>query len=629
MCVGEKGKGGVRGGAAAAARMQALCVIAASLAAVHLAVLVGFLAGADHSRFGGGVSCFRAERSRDATSVVVYVGDPPKRAVLRLRIDSAAGAGRAVFVVSRRVFQRSETVAFASSDLAHDSVVVSSEGGTSRRLAVAAFLVDEAAAPASTDGVLVVPTGGTLELRGDAVCLSGTRRQLPKRVFVAEGGWLETDVGVAGCHGGARRARLFPREADDEARWLGLLPSSGAAQRRRADVERGVGSLENVTSPSDGSVCMREASEAYAWHCIADSGDCMEQSSVVFRRHVGHDDLVMSLGLEGGSFDVQQGPSGYQRLALSHDTEAVDAFVRLFLVLLAAAVTILRRRSKSINVRSHVTRAVEESSTPRSCTAIHRVFTFECPLPPDERARLNADLADGGPTVGDDAKPTGEKPPPAEKVRDVKAEAVVGMLAIAGRAVAITMSADLVSSALLVSEAAAIVSSALHLTSRHPPVLAICDSVSPVSKLGGSMASNDVASALLVSLAQTPFSDGFRPVGRLLAVSLISLTCLSQSMFAVVSMSLVAFSARSRGGARRVTSVGYRALCAFAGLLWSVELFAAGYLIAELFSAPFAADLHRASERRTLFTQLNLSLVSLLVSAPMRNRIVRSCHPVA
>ena len=198
------------------------------------------------------------------------------------------------------------------------------------------------------------------------------------------------------------------------------------------DVERGVGSLENVTSPSDGSVCMREASEAYAWHCSADSGDCMEQSSVVFRRHVGHDDLVMSLGLEGGSFDVEQGPSGYQRLALSHDTEAVDAFVRLFLVLLAAAVTILRRRSKSINVRSHVTRAVEESSTPRGCTAIHRVFTFECPLPPDERllppderARLKADPPD-------DAKSSGEKSPPAATKKRTKTSSTHSSSSISG-----------------------------------------------------------------------------------------------------------------------------------------------------------------------------------------------------
>ncbi len=582
--------------------MQGILVVTVSLLTAHLVILAGFVWGADDSLFGGSDSCFKAKRSLDQTNVILYIGSPPKRTTLLLRVDRAAGAGNAIFRVSRRVFERSETVDFASSSIAYDRVVVSSAESTSQGIAVAQFEIDEEVPP-SVDGVLFAPTGATLELRGGLLCLKDTQLQLRNHVFVTQDGTLETDVGVDPCHGDNKTARLFPSEAGDEGRWLGLLPSSGAAHKRRLDVERGVGSLANVTAPSDGSACMAQASKSYAWHCISDK-DCMQQSSVVFRRRVAHDDLIMSLGPEDGSFDVVQGPSGYQRMALSHDTETVDAFVRLLLVLLAAAVTILRRRSKSINVRSHIRRAIDECRSPRDCKTIRRVFTNKCP----EAAPLNA---------------TPEQEEPVEPVKDVKAEAVVGMLAITGRVVAITMSADLVTDTLVASEIAAIVSSALHLVSRHPPILADCDKVSPVSKLGGSMASNDVAAALLVSLAQTPFSDGFRPVGRLLAVSLISLTCLSQSMFAVVSMSIVAF--KSRGNGRDVSSFGYRSLCAFSGLLWSVELFSAGYAIAELFAMPFAADLHRSSHVHTLFTQLNLSLVALLVSAPMRNRIVRSC----
>lgn len=585
--------------------MQGLFVITVSLLTAHLAILAGFVWGADHSRFGGSVSCFKAERSLDRTKVVIYIGFPPKRTNLLLRIDHAAGASNAIFRVSRRVFERSETVEFASSSIAYDRVVVSSGKSTSQGIAAAQFEIDEEVPP-SVDGVLFAPTGATLELKGGLLCLKHTQLQLINNVFVRQDGTLETDVGVDACHGDNKTARLFPSEAGDEGQWLGLLPSSGAARKRRLDVERGVGSLANVTKPSEGSACMAEASKSYAWHCISEK-DCMEQSSVVFRRRVAHDDLIMSLGSEDGSFDVVQGPSGYQRMALSHDTESVDAFVRLLLVLLAAAVTILRRRSKSINVRSHITRAIDECRSPRDCRTVRRVFTNKCP----EAAPLNNTPEEEDPVE------------PVEPVKDVKAEAVVGMLAITGRVVAITMSADLVSDSLVASEIAAIVSSALHLLSRHPPILANCNQVSPVSKLGGSMASNDVAAALLVSLAQTPFSDGFRPVGRLLAVSLISLTCLSQSMFAVVSMSIIAF--KSRRMDRDVSSFGYRSLCAFSGLLWSVELFSAGYAIAELFAMPFAADLHRSSDVRTLFTQLNLSLVALLVSAPMRNRIVRSC----
>lgn len=585
--------------------MQGILVITVSLLTAHLVILAGFVWGADNSLFGGSDSCFKAKRSLDQTNVILYIGSPPKRTTLLLRVDRAAGAGNAIFRVSRRVFERSETVDFASSSIAYDRVVVSSGESTSQGIAVAQFEIDEEVPP-SVDGVVFAPTGATLELRGGLLCLKDTQLQLRNNVFVTQDGTLETDVGVDACHGDNKTARLFPSEAGDEGRWLGLLPSSGAAHKRRLDVERGVGSLANVTTPSDGSACMAQASKSYAWHCISDK-DCMQQSSVVFRRRVAHDDLIMSLGSEDGSFDVVQGPSGYQRMALSHDTEAVDAFVRLLLVLLAAAVTILRRRSKSINVRSHIRRAIDECKSPRDCKTIRRVFTNKCP----EAAPLNA------------ASEQEEPVEPVEPVKDVKAEMAVGMLAITGRVVAITMSADLVTDSLVASEIAAIVSSALHLVSRHPPILADCDKVSPVSKLGGSMASNDVAAALLVSLAQTPFSDGFRPVGRLLAVSLISLTCLSQSMFAVVSMSIVAF--KSRGNRRDVSSFGYRSLCAFSGLLWSVELFSAGYAIAELFAKPFAADLHRSSDVHTLFTQLNLSLVALLVSAPMRNRIVRSC----
>ena len=591
--------------------MHVWTAIALSMAVANAAILCGFIMGADGSSFSGKKTCFDAQRYMSQTKVSMYIGSPPKRADLLLRLDRTHGNRVPILKVSRRVFQLSETAVFVKSTRVYDRVLTRGIQSSNRALARTAFLIEEDhQLPADIDGFFMLPTGVSLEIYNSLVCIDEPSLDTPRfknSVFLGEDGYLKTDVGVHPCHGESELADLFPMASGNEYEWLGLSPLSGAAEKRRADVERGLGSLTNVSSPIQGSACMALSSKTYAWQCLSGEQNCMESSSYVFRRYVGYDNLNIFVGTSRGSFETKDGPRGYQRMALSHDTEAVDAFVRLFLVLLAAAVTILRRRSKSINVRSHLTRALKECMTPRACLNVNRVFQ-KCPT---EDPTLTVEDQTG----------TNET---EEPVKDVEAEALVGTLAVAGRTVSLIMSADLVSNKLVVTECFAIVASVLHLISRHPPVLEICDDVSPVQKLGGSMASNDVAAALLVSLAQSPFSEGFRPVGRLLAVALISLTCLNQSIFAVVGMSLVAFT--SRTGGSNTTSYGYRILCAFAAVLWCVQLFAVGFSITELFSTPFATEMHRFYTDNTLFTQLNMSLVALQISAPMRNRIVRSCY---
>lgn len=576
---------GVRSDAPGHSRRWASALATVCFATSIFALYTGVFVAVGVEPPAGGMICMRAERLNAGVIVLVRVGSPPRLEKAFLRLDRVHNASTPRLILGDTSFQASATVRAVTPGLAttphvfEDLFLVSTGAEHSLRRAVARFQYSPGA-----EASIHPLVGDTIEVSQTHVCFGATtqgdeglRKGLVSFTVDTDGSIWSRD-GVPACDASAR-SELFPHAAALNS-WLRLYGSANVdlEERRSADVERGVGGN-----------CTAEALTTYPSDCEA-LGGCRVTPTTTFARAVGSSSNVRVVFMRNrtGYFETSTAELGYRLAGRTGDEQVVTSLTRLLLILLAAAVTHIRKDVRSSSVVHTLTDAI--SSLSRDCKA-KETEQFTC------------------------------------------REATVGMVALASRVWIIVMVAPLLTAdgttPVLLVEGAAIATSGAHFAMRHAPTDVWRRQRSyPPERLGGSMAIIDVAMSILLSFHQHVHTSAqsFARIGRLLAALLLSLTCCNLCCFGATACGVRIVSMQRCGSSAGIPLSTKLTQCitAAGAVAWFVQIFAIGHQVTYIFATPFAFSLNRASTASYTSSTANVALSLLMLGYPLQNLITQS-----
>jgi hypothetical protein len=147
-----------------------------------------------------------------------------------------------------------------------------------------------------------------------------------------------------------------------------------------------------------------------------------------------------------------------------------------------------------------------------------------------------------------------------------------------------------------VAELFGIVSSAVHLLLRYPPLMRLSTRL-PVQLLGGPMSSCDAAASVLLAFSEPPLltvADGrFAAIGRLLIALLITVSVLPRCLFGAMGTALGASTVANAEDYESSGMVGMQTMFGLASALWTLQAMSAATTLAALFVNPAAYALVR------------------------------------
>lgn len=379
---------------------------------------------------------------------------------------------------------------------------------------------------------------------------------------------------------------LFPVQAADETRWLGL-----SSERVYETAPEGVDDRRAVVEV--GTACaavLPEYERAYSLYqldCLSAYTPCDVSPSIPFRR-VATDQLrvyVPDDASEEACLFTDQDPrlESLPQLEASGDTTRWLSLLKLSLMILAAAVVWVRAAKATSSI---------------SILVMHCLRAAYCGLLPSSS------------TFSETA---------------VREDAVIGLMAIVARLgvtiwrMSTTLLLDGQPRVLLVQLVASIVSFVLWLL-RYFVLERACET--PLTKLGGSTALIDATTAVMMGFAEPPLFvssvERFDPTARLLTALLIATVTSHRCLFSTTCCGILAAVISSEDGttARQAFDKSFLKYVAVAFVGWLVQTCSVGVLMVDLFCVPLAHSMVRSQASTWAELALALFLGTFACSLP-------------
>ena len=388
--------------------------------------------------------------------------------------------------------------------------------------------------------------------------------------------------GTLGCGADEDEIRLFPPGAYDEySDWLTLSGAryfeyaSDTLSLRRTVVEAGSQVRENnlqclANSTSEPLDDVERSSALYSLDCAlaASTGAtaCQSAPSIPFRRLSQHR-LRIEVDTKGNGFLTAESTRLLSRLPKILDFEQAFwiSIGRLSVLLLTAAVVFIRGAQRSTDPTWLLRSAVDDLRIKQ--------------LAPDLQ-NFNGELKFFSSIVLFDL--------------GITLSALVARIVVL-----VFVCEDLFASELsvvFVAEIFGIVSSAVHLLMRYPPLMQLSTRL-PVQLLGGPMSSCDAAASVLLAFSEPPLltvADGrFAAIGRLLIALLITVSVLPRCLFGAMGTALGASTVANAEDYESSGMVGMQTMFGLAAALWTLQAASAATTLAALFVNPAAYALTR------------------------------------
>ena len=370
---------------------------------------------------------------------------------------------------------------------------------------------------------------------------------------------------------------LFPAQASDETRWLGLSSNLAyetapeGVEDRREVVEVGKTCAEFIPK-------FDRPLSLYELDCNNAYSTCKDNPSIPFRR-AATDQLMLYIPKHNGeniiiSTDNDPRLESLPQLEATSDTTRWLSLLKLFLMLLAAAVVWVRAAKTTSSV---------------SFLVMHCIRAAYCGLLPSSQ-KIN--------------------------VVAVREDAVIGLMAIVGRLgvtvwrMSTTLLSDGQPRVLVVQMIASCVSLFLWIL-RYFVLERDCET--PLTKLGGSTAIVDATTAVMIGFAEPPMFvssvERFDPTARLLTALLISTVTSHRCLFSTACCGMLASVISSEDTDSKANQAFDKAFmkyvgAAFAG--WIVQTVSVAVLMVDLFCVPMAHSMVRG--QASTWSELSLAL---------------------
>lgn len=369
-----------------------------------------------------------------------------------------------------------------------------------------------------------------------------------------ESSMSETPAVTSTCECNSSNVLLFPELAAVEADWLSISDTGvynsepDGVNSRRYIAEIGVTCARNQTA-------LQRDLNLYELDCTPYSA-CRDYCSVPYRR-VSTTSLFVDLETPGAyTLKTKTDPTLESLPRLANSTNAfLSSLLKMTMITLAAAVVFVRSKKKTAS----------SSWLMKNCLSIsHRKGPMR-------------------------ASNEGE-------VENVFEDRVVGILAIVGRVTLVAVRIQSLSQdgqfRVCVAELVGAGLSVAHFWLRYLALVPDKDE-SPISKLGGSTAIIDSTAAVMIAFSESPTmavsSSSFDPTARMLIAILTSVVVLPRCVFSAACCGALWPTFREDG------RVDYAYLLMYSGLSWCVQSAILAITTCDLFVAPAAYSMSRAT----------------------------------
>ena len=564
-------------------------------------------------------TCLRATRHADYTSVWLPVGTPVRNAQLLLRLDSVVGAQNAALNLRSKILTQSVSIQCFNTSRCIDVIHLETDGPGSQSIRHSSLEFEYVSSyhdyglvgyELSLDGEMHLVRGFDYWLTTTHLCWaiggggsgSNSSVQVPSTFTDQRSVYHATTLsGTTGAlvvdntnlltpepcqsNGQTPITYLFPVTASRELTWLSMSS--------RYTYEHGLDALKRRrVSVSLGQMCASTLS--LASHTVDDtiwidcrSSGCQQAPSVTYRTLLGQSNLFLRLPAapsEEAVLVVRKSVTlGRIPDLLDPEDATFISVMRLLLMLLAAAITFIRSSQASSN----------------SVKTMMRSFERGCQLPPDRVSLFHWS--------------------------DVTTNALIGLVAIAARAVVVAFMANAMledrMGAIVFAEILGSVVSLAHFALRHGMITDLAIEL-PLTKLGGPMSIVDVACAILLVFSEAPLLatvESFAAVGRLLSALLIVVTCCNLCVFSTAACSMLAGVVEESN-----EFAWYSRALALSALLWLAQIVSLSITYGCAFARPFAFVLQRASLGDGQVLTQCVFFGVLCAGLPTGNRVVLS-----
>lgn len=525
-----------------------------------------------------GAQCVRASRHANYVSVWLPVGTPLRSTEILLRLDRVAD-GDVGLVLSGPSVAQSTTLKCDLVGNCADAMLLQLDGpksGLSRVIGNFSYTsavqnYDLATYFLHLSGELSLVAGFDYFLTTTHLCWAESSSGDPAvgSVEVNTSGAL-TATGLSPPSCSTASAELFPPWAALELRWLALTTrylyehAPTVLDERREAVEC---VEDHMTSP-------------YFLDCTPTG--CRTVPSVTYRRIAASAKLLLQISPDGDSRLLIEKTSTLSRIPdlMSPSRANFIAFLRLLLLLLAAAVTFIRSSQVASSSREIMLRAVRTSRRkPRGCVENH--------------TRV-----------------------------EVSIDALIGLASVAARAATVgALSSALLSDGqdrLVAAEFTGCAASLVHLVLRH--LLEVDRKYeTPLVVLGGTQSVIDVACACLLIFSETPFlatRHSFAATGRMLAALMVVTTSLNTAVFATTANALLLATVTSQ------ESSVYRLMLVGGLVCWTFQLISVVITFCTAFVLPFVFQVAREQAGGHTTRAYTVFFGSVATGLPTLNRIM-------
>jgi len=386
---------------------------------------------------------------------------------------------------------------------------------------------------------------------------------------------------------------LFPVEAADETRWLGL-----SSERVYETAPQGVDGRRAVVEV--GTACAAVLPEyerpysLYQLDCLSAYTSCDVSPSIPFRR-VATDQMRLHIPIDGSDevhlfTDHDTRLESLPQLEGSGGTSRWLSLLKLSLMLLAAAVVWVRAAKATSSI---------------SILVMHCLRAAYCGLIPSSASYNET---------------------------SVREDSIIGLMAIVARLgvtvwrTATTLLLDGQPRVLLLQLVASVVSFALWFL-RYFVLERACET--PLTKLGGSTALVDATTAVMLGFAEAPLFvssvERFDPTARLLTALLISTVTSHRCLFSTTCCGVLAAVISSEDGstARQAFDKSFLKYVVFAFFGWLVQTCSVAVLMIDLFCVPLAHSMVRSQASTWEELALAIFLGTFACSLPQLLKTLR------
>lgn len=386
---------------------------------------------------------------------------------------------------------------------------------------------------------------------------------------------------------------LFPVEAADETRWLGL-----SSERVYETAPQGVDGRRAVVEV--GTACAAVLPEyerpysLYQLDCLSAYTSCVVSPSIPFRR-VATDQMRLHIPSDGSEkvylfTDHDTRLESLPQLEGNGGTSRWLSLLKLSLMLLAAAVVWVRAAKATSSI---------------SILVMHCLRAAYCGLIPSSSSYNETSVRD---------------------------DSIIGLMAIVARVgvtvwrTATTLLLDGQPRVLVLQLLASVVSFALWFL-RYFVLERACET--PLTKLGGSTALVDATTAVMLGFAEAPLFvssvERFDPTARLLTALLISTVTSHRCLFSTTCCGVLAAVISSEDGstARQAFDKSFLKYVVFAFFGWLVQTCSVAVLMIDLFCVPLAHSMVRSQASTWEELALAIFLGTFACSLPQLLKTLR------